>query len=322
MITIKTGDLSDPRIIALIRYHVDMGRANTQEGSAHALDVSGLQAPDIDFWAIWDGEVLLAIGALKRLDATQGEVKSMHTSQAARRRGIGSMMLKHIIAKASRYGLTRLSLETGSWDYFQPAWALYKQHGFTECAAFGSYKPDPNSLFMTRAIAPSRVHVRDATDADLPAILALHNHHIAHTLSIWRYELAGLAERRTWFENRVNDGYPVLVAADPDAASGEVVGYASYGPFRAGAGYSNTVENSIYVRDDRQRRGIAHALMNALLDRATAQKRHVMVAGIGLPNDASIALHRAFGFEECGRLREIGWKREQWLDLMLMQKIL
>lgn len=149
MITLKKGDLDDPRIIALIRYHVEMGRANTQEGSAHALDVSGLKTADIDFWAIWDGETLLGIGALKRLDTTHGEVKSMHTTKEARRRGVGSMMLSHIIATARGYGLTRLSLETGSWDYFRPAWALYERHGFSVCPPFGSYKPDPNSVFMS-----------------------------------------------------------------------------------------------------------------------------------------------------------------------------
>lgn len=323
MITITKGDLTDPRIIALIRYHVDMGRANTQEGSAHALDVSGLQTPDIDFWSAWDGDTLMGIGALKRLDSAHGEVKSMHTSKEARRQGVGSLMLRHIIQTARGYGLRRLSLETGSWDYFRPAWALYAQHGFVNCPPFGQYKPDPNSVFMTLEIPPRHaVHVRDATEADIPAILALHNHHIANTLAIWRYELADLDERRTWFRDRLAGGYPVLVAEDPDGVLPGAVGYASYGPFRTGAGYSHTVEDSIYVRDDRQRRGIAHALMDALLARAVAQKRHVMVAGIGLPNDASVAFHRQFGFQDAGTLREIGWKRDQWLDLLLMQKIL
>ncbi|MGL4497096.1 MAG: GNAT family N-acetyltransferase [Beijerinckiaceae bacterium] len=167
----------------------------------------------------------------------------------------------------------------------------------------------------------SAVTIRDATEADLPAILALHNHHIAHTLAIWRYELADLDERRAWFRDRIGAGYPVLVADDPDGGDAPV-GYASYGPFRTGTGYGATVEDSIYVRDDRQRRGIAQALMAALIARAQEQQRHVMMAGIGLPNDASVALHARFGFTACGRLREIGRKNGQWLDLLLMQKIL
>jgi L-amino acid N-acyltransferase YncA len=162
------------------------------------------------------------------------------------------------------------------------------------------------------------MRIRDAMEADLPAILAIHNHHIAKTLAIWRYQLADLAERRAWFEERRAKGYPVIVADE----SGEVVAYGSYGPFRAGEGYDSTVENSIYVREDRQRRGYARALMQALLDRARAEGRHVMVAGIGLPNEPSVKLHASLGFEEVGALREIGRKFDQRLDLLLMQRML
>jgi L-amino acid N-acyltransferase YncA len=160
--------------------------------------------------------------------------------------------------------------------------------------------------------------IRDATEADLPAILAIHNHHIAKTLAIWRYEQADLAERRAWFSERRAKGYPVLVVEE----GGEVLGYASFGPFRAGEGYHRTVENSIYVREDRQRQGLARRLMVALLEQAEAQGRHVMVAGIGLPNEPSVRLHKSFGFSEIGTLREIGWKFERPLDLMLMQRMI
>lgn len=160
--------------------------------------------------------------------------------------------------------------------------------------------------------------VRDATDADLPQILAIHNHNIAHGFALWRYEQGTLAERAAWLHDRRGAGYPVLAAVEGD----EVLGFGGYGPFRFGAGYGRTVENSIYVREDRQRRGVARALMGRLIERATAEGRHVMVAGIGLPNDASVALHAALGFVDCGLLREIGWKFDRWLDLRLMQKML
>ena len=146
---IRRGDLSDPRIIALLRFHFDKCHEVTPPGSAHAFDVSRLAAPDVDFWAAWEGETLLGTGALKRLDQSHGEVKSMHTAETARRRGVGSAILRHIIATAKGRGLTRLSLETGSFAYFAPAVALYKSHGFTECPPFGDYQPDPNSLFLT-----------------------------------------------------------------------------------------------------------------------------------------------------------------------------
>jgi putative acetyltransferase len=143
------GDFSDARVIDLLRVHLASSRANTAPGSAHALDLAGLQAPGISFWTIWDGDTLLGCGALKRLAADHGEVKSMHTAQAVRRKGIASAMLRHIIASARSAGMARLSLETGSWDHFLPARALYARHGFVECGPFADYVLDPNSVFMT-----------------------------------------------------------------------------------------------------------------------------------------------------------------------------
>jgi putative acetyltransferase len=98
---------------------------------------------------MWDGEALLGVGALKRLSPEHGEVKSMHTARSARRRGVARAMLRHTIAAARASGLERLSLETGSWDYFGPARALYRSHGFVECPPFADYALDPNSVFMS-----------------------------------------------------------------------------------------------------------------------------------------------------------------------------
>jgi putative acetyltransferase len=150
---ISPGDLTDPRIVALLTTHITTARAETARGSAHALDISALQAPDIQFWAAWDGDELLAVGALRQLSPTLGEVKSMHTTQSARRRGAGSAMLRHIISTARTMGLTCLALETGAWDYFIPARAFYQRHGFMECPPFGDYKQDPNSVFMMLPLA-------------------------------------------------------------------------------------------------------------------------------------------------------------------------
>jgi putative acetyltransferase len=147
------GDLADPRILALLRYHFDKCHEVTPPGSAHVFSVEKLATPEIDFWAAWDGAALLGVGAMKPLDGRHGEVKSMHTAEAARRRGVGGAILRHIIATSRARGLTRLSLETGSFAYFAPAVALYKAHGFTECPPFGDYRPDPNSVFLTREIS-------------------------------------------------------------------------------------------------------------------------------------------------------------------------
>lgn len=153
---IQESGLDDPRVIALLERHLVSARAETAAGSAHALDLSGLKAPEIRFWSAWEGEAVLGVGALKRLDAVHGEVKSMHTAEAARRRGVGAAMLAWIIAAAGEQGLERLSLETGSWAYFAPARALYARHGFIECAPFADYRPDPNSVFMSRTLKPIR----------------------------------------------------------------------------------------------------------------------------------------------------------------------
>ena len=149
---IVPADFSDPRVVDLLHTHVTRARAETARGSAHALDLSGLQSPDISVWTIWDDDVIAGVGALKRLSADHGEVKSMYTAQSARRRGAGSAMLQHIIAAARAGGMSRLSLETGSWDYFVPARAFYRSHGFVECPPFAGYVPDKNSVFMSLAL--------------------------------------------------------------------------------------------------------------------------------------------------------------------------
>ena len=146
---ITEGGLEDPRVQALLSHHSHTARAETAPGSAHALDLDGLNLPYIHFWSAWDRDQVVAVGALKRLSESDGEIKSMHTEQSHRRKRTGSAMLRHIIVMARQMGLCRLSLETGSWPYFDAARAFYKSHGFVECPPFGSYVPDPNSVFMT-----------------------------------------------------------------------------------------------------------------------------------------------------------------------------
>jgi putative acetyltransferase len=157
---IETGGFTDPRVLALLQLHVTAARAQTAPGSAHALDLAGLQSPEVAFWTIWEEQTLLGMGALKRLSATHGEVKSMHTVASGRRHGVGSAMLRHIVAEAQSRGMSRLSLETGSWDYFQPARAFYRRHGFADCPPFADYVSDPNSVFLSldlpRGQAPAR----------------------------------------------------------------------------------------------------------------------------------------------------------------------
>ena len=149
MIRIIPGDFSDRSVVDLLQIHLTRARAETAPGSAHALDINALRSPDISFWTIWDDQTLLGFGGLKRLSTDHGEIKSMYVAQAMRRRGAGRAMLRHIIATARARGMSRLSLETGSWEYFRPARELYRSQGFVECPPFADYVLDPNSVFMS-----------------------------------------------------------------------------------------------------------------------------------------------------------------------------
>jgi putative acetyltransferase len=146
---IEIDDLSRPAVHALLREHLDNMYELSPPESVHALDVAKLGAPDVTFWTAWDDGVLLGCGALKELDTTHGEIKSMRTPNAIRRRGAGRAILAHIVAVARSRGYRRLSLETGSMDAFLPAQHLYESFGFSYCGPFGAYKEDPNSVFMS-----------------------------------------------------------------------------------------------------------------------------------------------------------------------------
>jgi putative acetyltransferase len=146
------GDLRNARILDLLGIHLGRCRAESPPESTHVLDVSGLEGPGIGFWSAWYGEMLLGVGALAELGPDDGELKSMHVAQAARRRGAGSLILRHLIGEARKRGYDRLSLETGAMDYFAAARALYRRAGFRECGPFAKYLPDPNSVFMTMTL--------------------------------------------------------------------------------------------------------------------------------------------------------------------------
>lgn len=158
--------------------------------------------------------------------------------------------------------------------------------------------------------------IRDAGTADLDAILAIYNDAVQHTTAIWNDTPVDRANRAAWLAARTAAGYPVLVAT---AADGAVLGYASFGDWRAFDGYRHTVEHSVYVHPDARGRGTGHALLAALTGRARALGKHVMVAAIDADNLASLALHRRLGFTETGRMPQVGCKFGRWLDLAWMQ---
>lgn len=146
---IEIDDLSRPEIHALLSEHLQSMHELTPPESVHALDLEELRGPGITFWSAWEGGLLLGCGALTELDPRHGEVKSMRTPNALRRRGAGRALLAHLVAVARARGYERVSLETGAAAAFQPAHRLYESFGFTRCGPFGDYRDDPNSLFMT-----------------------------------------------------------------------------------------------------------------------------------------------------------------------------
>lgn len=151
-VQIRVDDLSDPRIAELLEDHLKDMRSVSPPESVHALDLEQLKKPEITFWTAWNGSELVGCGALKRLDAEHAELKSMRTSRLHRREGIGKLILEHIMSEARRSGYRRLSLETGSMPFFEPARTLYASYGFVHCAPFADYKVDPHSAYMSRSI--------------------------------------------------------------------------------------------------------------------------------------------------------------------------
>ncbi len=157
--------------------------------------------------------------------------------------------------------------------------------------------------------------IRPAVDADLDAILEIHNDAIEHSTAIWTDDSETRSDREVWLAARAAAGDPVLVAVEGD----KIAGYATYARWRQKYGYRHTVEDSVYLAAPYQGRGIGRALLIELIARARSAGHHVMLADIESGNVASIRLHESLGFVEAGRLREIGTKFDRWLDLTILQ---
>lgn len=149
---IELDDLTRAQVHALLNEHLANMHQLSPRESVHALDLDRLRQPGITFWTAWDGALLLGCAALKELDSKHGEVKSMRTPAALRRRGAGRALLTHVVAAARARGYERLSLETGSGSAFAPAQKLYESFGFARCGSFAGYVEDPHSVFMTRPL--------------------------------------------------------------------------------------------------------------------------------------------------------------------------
>jgi putative acetyltransferase len=149
---IKLDDLSGPEIRALLEEHLNSMYSLSPPESVHALDLDALRKPEISLWTAWSGTQLLGCGALKELNARHGEIKSMRTAIAHRRKGVARVILTHLVEEAQKRRYARLSLETGSQSDFEPARRLYESFGFEYCPPFEGYVDDPNSVFMTKIL--------------------------------------------------------------------------------------------------------------------------------------------------------------------------
>ena len=157
--------------------------------------------------------------------------------------------------------------------------------------------------------------IRTATAADAQGLAEIYNHAVENTVAILNETLVDAENRAAWVAQRQGDGFPVLVAEE----AGQVIGYASYGPWRPFHGFRETVEHSVYVRDGQRGKGLGRQLMQALIDQAKADGLHMMVAAVTAGNDASIRLHEALGFEITARMPQVGQKFGEWLELIFLQ---
>ncbi|WJL96189.1 GNAT family N-acetyltransferase [Microbacterium sp. ET2] len=151
-VTLRPATVADPAVRRLIEFHLRDMQGLSPAESVHALGAGALDVASVELWGAWDVDALAGVGALAALDAVRGELKSMRVADAYRGRGVGRLILCHLIERARRLGMTSVWLETGSAQAFAPARGLYLSEGFRFCAPFGDYSPDPHSVFLTRNI--------------------------------------------------------------------------------------------------------------------------------------------------------------------------
>jgi L-amino acid N-acyltransferase len=172
------------------------------------------------------------------------------------------------------------------------------------------------------AVSADNILIREATHADLRAILDIYNDAVLHTTSSYDYEPRSLEHRTVWFDRHLEHDLPVFVAVDRTENPARVLGWSALNRYHDRMGYRFTVENSVYVAADRRGQGIGKRLMSPLIAAARERSLHAILAAIDASNEASVRLHAAFGFEPVGRFKEVGWKFGRWLDVLYMELLL
>ena len=147
------GNFDNSEVLELLNKHFIELRSVSSEGSAHVLDIEGLNDQNIKFWSLWEGNLLMGCGALKLLNKEHGEFKSIRVEDRFRKKDNGIKILKHLIFEAKKLNIKRISVETGTGDFFTPARKLFNKCGFKLCKPFAHYKEDPNSCYMSMRIS-------------------------------------------------------------------------------------------------------------------------------------------------------------------------
>ncbi|HAM72418.1 MAG TPA: GNAT family N-acetyltransferase [Verrucomicrobiales bacterium] len=163
------------------------------------------------------------------------------------------------------------------------------------------------------------IHIRPATEQDLPAISAIYNDAVLTTTATYDYATEGLERRQAWFRDHVELGLPMFVGEDPIAG---IIGWSSLSPYHRRPGFRFTVENSIYVHAEHRGRGLGGRLLEPLIREAARLRLHSIIAAIDASNEASLRLHQRWGFAEVGRFREVGFKFDRWLDVAYLQLLI
>jgi L-amino acid N-acyltransferase YncA len=162
------------------------------------------------------------------------------------------------------------------------------------------------------------VTIRLANENDLPQLLIIYNDIIINTTAVYQYEPHTFEMRKAWYDAKVKDGIPVFVAEENNV----IIGFSTFGPFRAWQAYKYTIENSVYVAATQRGKGIGRLLLEPLIKTAKEKNMHAIIAGIDATNEASLKLHTSFGFEEVAHFKQVGYKFSRWLDLKFLELIL
>ena len=147
------GNFKNSEVLELLNKHFIELRSVSPDGSAHVLDIEGLKVQNIKFWSLWEDNLLMGCGALKFLNKEHGEFKSIRLVDSFRKKGNGIKILKHLIFEAKKLNIKKISVETGTGDFFAPARKLFSKCGFKLCKPFAHYKEDPNSCYMSMLIS-------------------------------------------------------------------------------------------------------------------------------------------------------------------------